>query len=91
MCVFDNAKFVPGKNLKFSDATKKYTSKTIRVKFNESSIQAIPNSLFEEFQQLEILELNYVGLRNIYPSSFVGAEYLKVLQAFSNKMTTLNG
>lgn len=62
MCVFDYAKYVPGKNLKFSEETNNYGYETMRVKFNESSIQAIPNNLFDEFRRLEILELNYVGV-----------------------------
>lgn len=91
MCTLDFAKYTPGKTIKFSEATNDFGYETMRVKFNESSIQAIPTIIFDEFRRLEILELNWVGLRNIYPNSFTGAESLKVLQAFGNKLTTLNG
>ena len=35
--------------------------------------------------------MNNVGLRNFFPNSFVGADALLALQAYGNRMSTLNG
>lgn len=86
-CEFKYVKYGAGKLLKFSSRTNDYTYQELRVKFIESSIQAIPNVLFNEFRKLEVLEINTVGLRNIYPESFDRADDLKVLQAYGNKLT----
>lgn len=79
-----------GKQIKFANSTNLLTYQNIRVKITESNIQSIPNILFHEFRQLEILEINGVGLRNIYQNSFDGADSLKTMQAYGNKITTLS-
>lgn len=88
-CELKYVKFVPGKQLRLNGS--EVTYEELRLKFVESNIQAIPKIVFDEFRKLEILEMNGVGLRNIFEQSFSRADSLKVFQAFGNKMTTLNG
>lgn len=88
-CELKYVKLVLGKQLRINGS--EVTYEELRVKFVESNVQAIPKILFDEFRKLEILEMNGVGLRNIYEQSFSRADSLKVFQAFGNKMTTLNG
>lgn len=86
-CEIKSVKYIPGKVLKFSNSTGDYAYQNLRVKFLESSLLSVPNVLFDEFRKLEILEMNYVGLRNIFQKSFVRAESLKVFQAFGNRIS----
>lgn len=86
-CELNSVKYAPGKTLKFSEGTGNFTYQELRVKFLESSILSVPNILFDEFRKLEILEMNYVGLRNIFQKSFDRAESLKVFQAFGNRIS----
>lgn len=88
-CELKHVKFVPGKQLRLNGS--EVTYEELRVQFVESNVQAIPKIIFDEFRKLEVLEMNGVGLRNIFEQSFSRADSLKVFQAFGNKMTTLNG
>lgn len=88
-CEFKYVKYSAGRLLKFSNRTTDLTYQELRIKFVESNIQAIPTIFFDEFRKLEILEMNGVGLRNIFPDSFHRADNLRVLQAYGNKLTLL--
>lgn len=88
-CEFKYVKFSTGRTLKFSNRTSDLTYQKLRIKISESNIQAIPTIFFDEFRKLEILEMNGVGLRNIFPQSFHRADDLRVLQAYGNKLTML--
>jgi hypothetical protein len=88
-CELKYVKFSAGRALQFGNKSNELTYQQLRVKFVESSIQSIPSILFDTFRNLEILELNGVGLRNIFPQSFNRADDLKVLQMYGNKMTSL--
>lgn len=89
LCEFKYAKFSAGRTLKFHNSTDALTYQELRIKFIDSNIQSIPSVLFDQFRKLEILELNGVSLRNIFPNSFNRADELKVLQAYGNKLVTL--
>lgn len=91
VCELKYVKYNVGKILKFSSNSSDLAYQELRIKFIESNIQAIPKNLFDEFRKLQILELNGVGLRNIFEQSFSRADDLKVLQAYGNKITKLVG
>jgi Leucine-rich repeat (LRR) protein len=86
-CEISSVKYAPGKVLKFSNNTGNYTYSELRVKLVESSVLSVPNIFFEEFRKIEILEMNYVGLRNIFQKSFDRAEALRVFQAYGNRIS----
>lgn len=88
-CEFKYVKYVAGKRLMFNTTRKDLNFHDIRVRFVESSLQAIPISAFYYFSQLMILEMNGVGMRNIFPESFARAGNLKALQMFDNKLTSI--
>lgn len=90
VCELKYVKYSAGKRLKFSSNTNDLTYQQLRVKFIESNIQSIPNILFHEFSKLEILELDGVGMRNIYAHSFENADELRALQLHDNKLKILN-
>jgi Leucine-rich repeat (LRR) protein len=90
LCELRGVKYLPGKTMLFSNETENFTYQDIRIKFTDSSLQSIPTPLFDEFRQVEILEINHVGLRNIFQSSFVRAERLKILQAFGNRISIVS-
>lgn len=88
-CEFKYVKYSAGKILRFSNRTIDLAYQQLRIKVSESNIQAVPTVIFDEFRKLEILEMNEVGLRNIFPESFSRADALRVLQAYGNKLTLL--
>lgn len=91
-CDFKFAKFGHGKAIKFnSDFVANHSYHELRIRFLQSHIQTIPTALFDEFKRVEVLELNGVGLRNIYKESFAEADRLKVLQLYGNKLSILEG
>ena len=91
LCELEHVKYNVGKSLKFGSNTSDLAYQDLRVKFVESNIQAIPKNLFDEFRKLQILELNGVGMRNIFEQSFSRADDLRVLQVYGNKLTKLVG
>lgn len=91
LCEFKHVKYNIGKPLKFSVNSSYLAYQELRIKFVESNIQVVPKNLFDEFRKLQILELNGVGLRNIFDQSFSRADDLRVFQAFGNKLTKLIG
>ncbi|CAO1442926.1 unnamed protein product [Diamesa serratosioi] len=60
-----------------------------RLKFNSAKMPDIPRSIFQKFEQLEVLEVIGCGLRNIFQNSLTGAMDLKILMAYENKLTSL--
>lgn len=90
-CEFKEVTYIGDKKLEFShnDSTA-YGFLDLRVKFVESHIQSIPSNLFDQFSRLEILEVNHVGLRNIFQNSFKSARFLKTLQAFGNRISIVH-
>lgn len=91
LCEFKYVKYNVGRPLKFSVNSSELAYQDLRVKFTESNIQVIPKNLFEEFRKILILEMNGVGLRNIFDQSFNRADELKVLHVYNNKLTKLVG
>lgn len=87
-CELKYVKYGASKTLNFSKLND-LTYQNMRVKFIESNIQSIPNNIFDGFRKLEVLEMNAVGLRNIFPQSFARADSLKVLQMYANKLTSI--
>lgn len=88
-CELKWVKYSPGKHINFHENTSNYTYQDLRVKFVESRLLSVPLVLFSQFSQIEILEMNDVGLRNIFPDSFKGGRALKVLQAFGNRISIM--
>lgn len=88
-CELKYVKYSAGRILRFDDSINNLTDKEIRVKFIESSLQSVPVILFDGFRKLEILEMNSVGMRNIFPDSFNRADSLKTLQMYNNKLISL--
>lgn len=90
-CELKYVKYIAGKNLTFNETSMNNLTyrEELRVKFIDSNLQVVPIILFEQFRRLEILEMNGVGLRNIFSHAFDRAEYLKVFHAYGNKLTTL--
>lgn len=89
-CVLRNVNYISGKGLKFTNSTIDIAYNKLKLTFVESTIESIPNSIFFNFSNLEILEMNQVGLRNIFPSSFYQAANLRVFHAYENKITSLD-
>ena len=87
-CILNGVRYVTGKGLKFSNTTNEIAYDNMRVTFNDSTLETIPQ-LFYTFSNLEILEMNNVGLRNIFPSSFQRASNLLVFHAYENAITQL--
>ncbi|CAO1442935.1 unnamed protein product [Diamesa serratosioi] len=89
-CVLKNVKYDTGlvsfsyqpKNITFHELVK-------RVKFVSSSLNTIPNAIFQKFLNLEILEVFSCGLRDMNGLSLNNAENLKILMAYDNKLITL--
>lgn len=88
-CTLKNVRYITGKGLKFSNTTNEIAYNKMRITFNDSSLETIPQ-IFYTFTNLEILEMNNVGLRNIFPISFMRASNLKVFHAYENKITQLD-
>lgn len=90
LCELRGVKYVTGKSMDFHNDTLNYTYEDMRLKFVDSNIQSIPMPLFDEFRQVKILEINHVGLRNIFQNSFLRAEKLKVFQAIGNRISVIS-
>lgn len=60
-----------------------------RLKFVSSSLNTIPNAIFQKFPNVEILEVFSCGLRDMNGLSLNNAENLKILMAYDNKLMTL--
>lgn len=89
VCEFQKVKFSMGKTLVLRNDSKNYGYQKLRVKFSNSNVQFIPTVIFEEFRRVEVLEMNEIGLRNIFQQTFHFADYLRVLHAYGNKITNL--
>lgn len=90
-CELHNVKYNVGRPFKFSSNISVLAYHKLRVKFVQSSVQVFPGILFDEFRKLEILEMNEVGMRSILQQSFNGADSLRILQAYGNKISLLGG
>lgn len=97
-CELHNVKYSVGRPFKFkpfnnetTEAYKNQFVKKIRVKFVESSVQVFPGILFEKFKKLEILEMNGLEMRSILQQSLNGADSLRILQVYGNKISLLGG
>jgi Leucine-rich repeat (LRR) protein len=88
-CILKNVRYISGRSQKFSNATNEIAYNKLKMTFLDSYIETIPN-VFYTFTNLEILELNKVGLRNIFPQSFEHALNLRVFHAYENKITSLD-
>jgi hypothetical protein len=88
-CIVRNINFISGKGNRFGNNTTDITYDKLKVTFLESYVESVPNSLFT-FSNLEILEMNQVGLRNIFSTSFQDASNLRVFHAYENKITSLD-
>jgi hypothetical protein len=88
-CELRNVRYNTGKGLRFSNATNDIAYNNLRITFIDSQAETIPQ-IFYTFTNLEILEMNHVGLRNIFTTSFQRASNLKVFKAYGNKITQLN-
>lgn len=88
-CTLKNVRYIPGKGLKFSNNTNEIAYHKMRITFADSSVETVPQ-IFYTFTNLEILEMNNVGLRNIFPASFQRASNLRVFHAYGNKITQLD-
>ncbi|KAG5672062.1 hypothetical protein PVAND_002221 [Polypedilum vanderplanki] len=88
-CILRNINYISGKGLRLANSTNEITYDNLKVTFLESNIETVPNMIFT-FSNLEILEINQVGLRNIFPSSFQDASNLRVFHAYENKLTSLD-
>lgn len=60
-----------------------------RIKFMSSSLNSIPNAIFQKFPKVEILEVFGCGLRDMNGLSLNNAENLRILVAYDNKLMTL--
>jgi Leucine-rich repeat (LRR) protein len=88
-CTLKNVHYITGKGLKFSNSSNDIAYAKMRVTFVESSAETIPQ-IFYTFTNLEILEMNRVGLRNIFTSNFQRASNLRVFHAYGNRLTKLD-
>ncbi|XP_070507663.1 leucine-rich repeat transmembrane neuronal protein 2-like isoform X2 [Chironomus tepperi] len=88
-CVLKNVNYISGKGLKFSNSTNDIAYNKLKITFIESNVETVPN-MFYTFTNLEVLEMNQVGLRNIFQQSFQHASNLRVFHAYENKITTLD-
>lgn len=88
-CILHNVNYITGKGLQFSNATNDIAYNNLRITFVDSHAETIPQ-LFYTFTNLEILQMNNVGLRNIFTSSFQRASNLRVFHAYGNKITLLD-
>lgn len=100
-CELKNVKYDTGlvsfthqpKNIQFFDGQREYVltiEETVkRIKFVSSSLNTIPNAIFQKFPKVEILDVNGCGLRDMNGLSLNNAENLKILVAYDNKLMTL--
>lgn len=100
-CELKNVKYDTGlvsfshqpKNISSNDGERDYIitiEKAIkRIKFVSSSLNTIPNAIFQKFSEVEILEVFNCGLRDVNGLTLNNAVNLKILLAYDNKLTTL--
>lgn len=81
--------YISGKGLRFTNTTNHLAYDRLKISFQESYVETVPN-MFYTFSNLEILEMNLVGLRNIFRQSFEHAANLRVFHAYQNKITTID-
>lgn len=87
-CTLKNVRYILGKGLKFSNNTNEIAYHKMRITFLDSNAETVPQ-IFYTFTNLEILEMNNVGLRYFH-SSFQRATNLRVFHAYGNKITQLD-
>lgn len=88
-CTLRNVRYVPLNGLKFSNTTNDIAYNKMRITFVDSVLENVPQ-IFYTFTNLEILEMNSVGLRNLFTTSFHRASNLRVFHAYGNKLTQLD-
>lgn len=62
----------------------------VQLNFEHSNVSFVPNQVFSQFTQLEVLNMNSVRLETINQDSFVGATNLISFSAQSNLLSSLN-